>query len=67
MKIAKEAVAPTNDDGDTIHAVYKNGKVTVPESFKKAYWTIQEKWSGFEQCRSQRPQLYASVRYGRDQ
>jgi len=35
MKIAKEAVAPTNDDGDTIHAVYKNGKVTVPESFKK--------------------------------
>jgi alkylation response protein AidB-like acyl-CoA dehydrogenase len=46
MKIAKEAVAPTNDDGDTIHAVYKNGKVTVPESFKKAYWTIQENGLG---------------------
>jgi alkylation response protein AidB-like acyl-CoA dehydrogenase len=46
MKIAKEAVAPTNDDGDTLHAVYKNGKVTVPESFKKAYWTIQENGLG---------------------
>jgi len=67
MKIAKEAVAPTNDDGDTIHAVYKNGKVTVPESFKKSLLDYPGKWSGFEQCRSQRPQLYASVRYGRDQ
>ena len=46
MKIAKEAIAPTNDDGDTLHAVYKNGKVTVPESFKKAYWTIQENGLG---------------------
>jgi len=46
MKIAKEAVAPTNDDGDTLHAVYKNGKVTIPESFKKAYWTIQENGLG---------------------
>jgi alkylation response protein AidB-like acyl-CoA dehydrogenase len=46
MKIAKEAVAPTNDDGDTLHAVYKNGKVTVPESFKKGYWTIQENGLG---------------------
>ncbi len=24
------------------HAVYKNGKVTTPESFKKPYWTVQE-------------------------
>jgi alkylation response protein AidB-like acyl-CoA dehydrogenase len=46
MKIAKEAIAPTNDDGDTLHAVYKNGKVTVPESFKKAYWTVQENGLG---------------------
>ena len=46
MKIAKEAVAPTNDDGDTIHAVYKNGKVTTPESFKKPYWTVQENGLG---------------------
>ena len=46
MKIAKEAIAPTNDDGDTLHAVYKNGKVTTPESFKKAYWTVQENGLG---------------------
>jgi len=46
MKIAKEAVAPTNEDGDTIHAVYKNGKVTVPESFMKPYWTVQENGLG---------------------
>ncbi len=46
MKIAKEVVAPTNDDGDTIHAVYKNGAVTVPESFKKAYWAVQENGLG---------------------
>ena len=46
MKIAKEVVAPTNDDGDTIHAVYKDGKVTVPESFKKAYWAVQENGLG---------------------
>ncbi|KAF0154110.1 MAG: acyl-CoA dehydrogenase domain-containing protein [Syntrophaceae bacterium] len=46
MKIAKEVVAPTNEDGDTIHAVYKNGKVTVPESFMKPYWTVQESGLG---------------------
>ncbi len=46
MKIAKEVVAPTNEDGDTIHAVYKNGKVTVPESFMKPYWTVQENGLG---------------------
>ncbi len=46
MKIAKEVVAPTNEDGDTIHAVYKNGKVTTPESFKKPYWTVHENGLG---------------------
>ena len=46
MKIAKEAIAPTNEDGDTIHAVYRSGKVTVPESFKKGYWAIQENGLG---------------------
>ncbi|MFO7569621.1 MAG: acyl-CoA dehydrogenase family protein, partial [Smithellaceae bacterium] len=46
IKIAKEVVAPTNDDGDSLHAVYKNGKVTVPESFKKPYWTVQENGLG---------------------
>ena len=28
-------VAPTSDDGDQQHAVFENGKVTVPESMKK--------------------------------
>ncbi len=46
MKIAKEVVAPTNEDGDKLHAVYKNGKVTTPESFKKPYWTVQENGLG---------------------
>jgi 3-(methylthio)propanoyl-CoA dehydrogenase len=46
MKIAKEVVAPTNEDGDTKHALYKDGKVTVPESFKKAYWAVQENGLG---------------------
>ncbi|MDD5170263.1 MAG: acyl-CoA dehydrogenase [Syntrophales bacterium] len=46
LKIAKEVVAPTNDDGDTIHAVYKDGTVTVPESFKKAYRAVQENGLG---------------------
>jgi alkylation response protein AidB-like acyl-CoA dehydrogenase len=46
MKIAKEVIAPTNDDGDTTHAVYKDGKVTTPESFKKGYWAVQENGLG---------------------
>ncbi len=46
MKIAKEAIAPTNEDGDNIHAVYSDGKVTTPESFKKGYWAIQENGLG---------------------
>lgn len=46
LKVAKEIVAPTNDDGDTQHAVFENGKVTVPESFKDAYFFIQENGLG---------------------
>ncbi|NPV26475.1 MAG: acyl-CoA dehydrogenase [Firmicutes bacterium] len=41
-KVAKEVVGPTNKDGDTIHAQFKDGKVTVPPSFHKAYWFVQE-------------------------
>lgn len=41
LKVCKEVVAPTNDDGDTIGAIYKDGKVTVPPSFHKAYQYIQ--------------------------
>jgi 3-(methylthio)propanoyl-CoA dehydrogenase len=46
MKIAKDAIAPTNEDGDTIGAKYVDGGATTPESFKKGYWTIQENGLG---------------------
>jgi alkylation response protein AidB-like acyl-CoA dehydrogenase len=46
LSIAREVIAPTNDDGDTQHAVFENGKVTVPESFKDAYFFIQENGLG---------------------
>ena len=42
LKMSREIVAPTNDDGDTIGAIFKNGKVTVPPSFHKAFKFIQE-------------------------
>ncbi|HBV86230.1 acyl-CoA dehydrogenase [Desulfosporosinus sp.] len=42
LKMSKEVVAPTNDDGDTIGAIFKDGKVTVPPSFHKAFKFIQE-------------------------
>lgn len=46
LQIAKEVVAPCNDDGDAQHACFVDGKVTVPESFKKPYFTVQEKGLG---------------------
>ena len=42
LKVCREIVAPTNDDGDTIGAVFKDGKVTVPPSFHKAFRYVQE-------------------------
>ncbi len=42
LKIAQEQLAPTNVDGDRIGAQYKDGKVTLPESFKPAYQTLCE-------------------------
>lgn len=46
LKVAKEIVAPTSDDGDQQHAVFENGKVTVPPSMKDAYFFIQENGLG---------------------
>ena len=46
IKVAREVVAPTNDDGDSLHAVFENGKVTVPQSMKDAYFFIQENGLG---------------------
>lgn len=46
LKVARDVVAPTNEDGDNLHAQFENGKVTVPESFKKPYFFIQENGLG---------------------
>ncbi|AFM39758.1 acyl-CoA dehydrogenase [Desulfosporosinus acidiphilus SJ4] len=37
LKVCKDVVAPTNDDGDTMKAVFKNGNVMVPPSFHHAF------------------------------
>lgn len=42
LKVCKEVVAPTNDDGDRIGAIFSEGKVTVPDSFHYAYKYFQE-------------------------
>lgn len=42
LKIAQQTLAPTNEDGDRIGAQWKDGQVTLPESFKGAYQTLCE-------------------------
>ena len=42
LKIAQEQLAPTNEDGDRIGAQWKDGEVTLPESFAAAYQTLCE-------------------------
>lgn len=42
LKMAKEEVAPTNDDGDKIGAIYVEGTVKVPPSFHKAFRFVQD-------------------------
>lgn len=46
LKVAREVLAPCNDDGDTLHAKFENGQVKVPPSYKKAYFFIQENGLG---------------------
>jgi alkylation response protein AidB-like acyl-CoA dehydrogenase len=47
LKVAKEVVAPTRDDGEAIQAQFKQGMVEVPPSFKDAYWFVNENgWGG---------------------
>jgi alkylation response protein AidB-like acyl-CoA dehydrogenase len=41
-KLAKNSVAPTNEDGDRIGAKYSEGRVTVPDSFKKVFEEVAE-------------------------
>lgn len=42
LRVCKDVVAPTNDDGDTIRAVFKDGFVTVPPSFHNAFKYVAE-------------------------
>ncbi len=47
LKMSKEVVAPTNDEGDKIGAVFADGKVTVPPSFHNAFRFVEENgWGG---------------------
>jgi len=42
LKVCKDVVAPTNDDGDNLGTSFHEGKVVVPESFHHAYKFFQE-------------------------
>lgn len=42
FKLAKEVMAPTNDDGDNLHAQLIDGQVKTPPSFKNAYLKVVE-------------------------
>ena len=41
-KLGKEVLAPTNDDGDQLHAQFVEGTVKTPPSFKAAYNKVME-------------------------
>jgi len=42
LKVCREVVAPSNDDGDKIGARFQDGRVTLPPSFHEAYRYVQE-------------------------
>lgn len=47
LKMSREVIAPTNDEGDKIGAIFADGKVTVPPSFHKAFRFIEDNgWGG---------------------
>jgi alkylation response protein AidB-like acyl-CoA dehydrogenase len=46
IKVAKEVVAPTNEDGDRIGVKLVNGQAVVPESFHKLYKFMQDNGYG---------------------
>lgn len=45
-KIARDVVSPANGDADTVGAQFKDGNVYLPESLKKAYYTIRDAGMG---------------------
>jgi len=42
VKIGKDVIAPTNDDGDKLHAQFIDGHVKTPASFKNAFHKVME-------------------------
>lgn len=42
LKVAKEVVAPTRDDCGEMGVQFKDGQVITPESFKKAYFFLND-------------------------
>lgn len=46
LQIAREVLAPCNDDGDALQVRLEDGQARVPESFKKPYFLVQEKGLG---------------------
>lgn len=46
LKIAKEIIAPTNEEGDRIGAQLVDGQVVTPPSFREAYDFMQENGFG---------------------
>jgi len=42
LKIAKEQLAPCNEEGDRVGAKWSDGNVTLPEPFKPVWDTVRE-------------------------
>ena len=42
LKVAQGELAPTNEEGDRVGVKYEDGKVVMPECFRKAYETVAE-------------------------
>jgi len=53
LKVAKEIIAPTNDDGETIGVKLIDGQVKVPPSFHKAYKFMQDNGWGVSDPREE--------------
>ncbi len=65
QKLAEKELAPTNADGDQKGVKLENGRVTVPESFHKAYQVYCEGgWSALPVSPDMGGQGFPSVIYG---
>ena len=62
VKIAKDVLAPTNDDGDNLHAQFIDGQVKTPDSFKNAFQTVMEAGLG-PQIADRKPKENAASLY----